>query len=113
MDVLYARGKATAADLMEAIPDAPGNSTIRTLLRVLEDKGHVSHEEVGRVYYYSPTVPLETARRSALRHVVDTFFEGSMEDVLATMLKLRRNRIDPAEAERIAAMIEEAAKKGR
>lgn len=113
MDVLFARGKATAAELVEAISDGPGNSAMRTLLKVLEEKGHVTHEEVGRVYCYSPTVALESARRSALRHVVDTFFEGSMENVVATMLKLRRNRVDPEEAERIAAMIEEAARKGR
>jgi BlaI family transcriptional regulator, penicillinase repressor len=113
MDVLFARGKATAAEIMDAIPDAPGNSAMRTLLRVLEEKGHVTHEEVGRVYYYSPTVAIDTARRSALRHMVDTFFEGSMENVVAAMLKLRRNKLDPEEAERIASMIEEAAKKGR
>jgi BlaI family penicillinase repressor len=113
MDVLFARGRATAAELVEAIPDGPGNSAMRTLLRVLEEKGHVKHEEVGRVFLYSPTVPIETARRSAVRHLVETFFEGSMEDVVSTMLKLRRNKLDPREAERIARMIEDAAKKGR
>jgi len=113
MDVLFARGKANATEILEAIPDAPGNSALRTLLRVLEEKGHVTHEEVGRVYYYSPTVSIETARRSALRHMVDTFFEGSMESVVATLLRMKRNRLDPEEAERIARMIEDAAKKGR
>ena len=113
MDVLFARGKATAAEILEAIPDAPGNSALRTLLRVLEEKGHVTHEEVGRVYYYTPTVPIETARRSALRHLVDTFFDGSVESVVATMLRMKRNRLEPEEAERIARMIEDAAKKGR
>ena len=113
MDVLFARGRATAAELVEAIPDGPGNSAMRTLLRVLEEKGHVKHEEVGRVFHYMPTVPIEAARRSAVRHLVETFFEGSMEDVVSTMLKLRRNKLDPREAERIARMIEDAAKKGR
>lgn len=113
MDVLFARGKATAAEIVEAIPDPPGNSAVRTLLRVLEEKGHVTHEEVGRVYLYTPTVARDTARRSALRHLVDTFFDGSVESVVSTMLTLRRNRIDPEEAERIARMIREAAKKGR
>lgn len=113
MDVLYARGRATAAEIVDAIPDAPSNSAMRTLLKVLMDKGHVTFEEVGRVYYYSPTTSLETARRSALNHLVDTFFEGSVESVVSTMLKVRRNRLDAGEAERIARMIEEAAKKGR
>jgi predicted transcriptional regulator len=113
MDVLYAQGRATASEILEAIPDAPSNSAVRTLLRVLAEKGHVTFEEVGRVYYYSPTMPIESARRSALRHLVDTFFEGSMENVVSTMLKLRRNRIDADEAERLARMIADAAKKGR
>jgi predicted transcriptional regulator len=113
MDVLFARGRATAAEVGEGMRDAPSNSALRTLLRVLEDKGHVQHEEVGRVYFYSPTIGLETARRSAVRHLVETFFAGSMEDVVSTMLKLRRNRLEPGEAERIARMIEEAARKGR
>src|ERR1051325_2467880 len=94
MDVLYAQGRATASEILEAIPDAPSNSAVRTLLRVLAGKGHFSLEEVGRFYSSSPPMPIESARRSALRHLVDTFFEGSMENVVSTMLKLRRNRID-------------------
>jgi predicted transcriptional regulator len=113
MDVLFARGRATATEIGAAIPDAPSNSALRALLRVLEDKGHVQHQEVGRVYFYSPTVRIETARRSALRHLVDTFFEGSVENVVSTMLKLRGNRLQPGEAERIARMIEDATRKGR
>jgi BlaI family transcriptional regulator, penicillinase repressor len=113
MEVLLARGRATAAEIVEAIPDAPGNSAMRTLLRVLEEKGHATHQEVGRVYYYSPTVTREAARRSALGHLVDTFFEGSAESVVSTLLKLRRNKLDPDEAKRIARMIEEAAEEGR
>jgi BlaI family penicillinase repressor len=113
MDVLFARGRASAAEILEAIDDAPGNSAIRAMLRTLEEKGHVTHQEVGRVYYYTPTVPLESARRSALSHVLDTFFEGSMESVVAAMIKLNRRKLDPDEASRIARMIEEAARKGR
>jgi BlaI family transcriptional regulator, penicillinase repressor len=113
MDVLFSRGRSTAAEIGAAMPDAPSNSALRTLLRVLENKGHVQHEEVGRVYFYTPTIRLETARRSAARHLVDTFFAGSLESVVSTMLKLRRNRIEPEEAERITRMIEEAARKGR
>ena len=113
MDVLFARHRATAAEIVEAIPDAPSNSAVRTLLRVLEDKGHVTHQEVGRVYFYSPTQSLDTARRSALRHVIDTFFAGSVENVVSTILALERNGLDSATADRIARMIEEAGKKGR
>jgi predicted transcriptional regulator len=113
MEVLLSRGRSSAAEIMEAIPDAPGNSAMRTLLRVLEEKGHATHEEVGRVYYYSPTVTRDAARRSALGHLIDTFFEGSAESVVSTLLKLRRNRLDPDEAKRIARMIEEAAEQGR
>jgi predicted transcriptional regulator len=113
MDVLFSRGRASAAEILEAIDDPPGNSAMRTLLRVLEEKGHVKHEEVGRVYYYEPTVPLEAARRSALSHLVDTFFEGSMENVVSTLVKLNRKKQDPDQAARIARMIEESAKKGR
>lgn len=113
MEVLLARGRASAAEIIEAIPDAPGNSAMRTLLRVLEEKGHATHEEVGRVYYYTPTVTREAARRSALRHLVDTFFEGSAEDVVSALLKMRRRKLDPAEAKRIAKMIEDASEEGR
>lgn len=113
MDVLFARGRATATEIIEDIPDAPSNSAMRTLLRVLEEKGHATHEEVGRVYFYEPTVSRDSAGRSALRHVIDTFFEGSIEDVVSTMLKLLRRKLDAGEAGRIARMIDEAAKKGR
>jgi BlaI family transcriptional regulator, penicillinase repressor len=113
MDVLFARGRASATEILEAIEDPPGNSAMRTLLRVLEEKGHVRHEEVGRVYYYEPTIALETARRSALSHLVDTFFEGSMENVVSTLIKLKRKKLDADEAARITRMIEDAARKGR
>lgn len=113
MDVLFAAGRASAAEILEAIDDPPGNSAMRTLLGVLEEKGHVRHEEVGRTYYYMPTTSIETARRFALTHLLDTFFEGSIENVVSTMLQLRRRGLDGDEAERIARMIEQAARKGR
>src|SRR5262245_4743146 len=77
MDVLYRLGRTTAAEAMDDLEDAPGNSTVRTQLRVLERKGHVRHEEEGLRYVYMPTVPRHSARRSALKHLVDTFFDGS------------------------------------
>jgi BlaI family penicillinase repressor len=112
MDVLFARGKATAGEILAAIAEPPSYSTMRTLLRVLEEKGHVRHEEVGRVYVYEPTVPLEAARRTALGHVIETFFGGSVESLVAATVKLRRP-LQPEEAERIARIIEDAARKGR
>ena len=113
MDILFARGRASATEILESIEDPPSNSALRALLKVLEDKGHVQHEELGRVYYYSPTIALDTARRSALNHLVETFFEGSMENVVSTLLKINRRKLDPEQAERIARMIEDAARKGR
>ncbi len=86
MDVLYRLGRATAGEIMEQLPDAPTNSTVRTQLRVLEGKGHVRHEEHGLRYIYMPTVPRHSARRSALKHLVDTFFDGSSAKVVAALL---------------------------
>ena len=83
MDALYRLGRATAAEILELMPGAPGYSTVRTQLRVLEQKGHVRHEEQGLRYIYSPTVPRHAARKSALKNLVDTFFEGSTAKAVA------------------------------
>src|SRR5262245_14092398 len=108
MDVIYARGRATAAEVLEGIPDPPGNSTVRTLLRLLEEKGQLRHEEVGARYVYFPTVPREKARRSALRNVIDTFFNGSTEDAVATLLDLHDARRGRLELDRLSKLIENA-----
>src|SRR5215472_18399320 len=79
MDILYRRGRATAGEVMEELSGNPNYSTVRTQLRVLEEKGHVRHEEVGLRYVYTPAVPRHAARKSALRHLIDTFFDGSAE----------------------------------
>src|SRR6266571_1451949 len=86
MDILYRRGRATAGEVMEELPGDPNYSTVRTQLRVLEDKGHVHHEEQGLRYIYVPAVPRHAARKSALRHLVNTFFEGSTEKAVAALL---------------------------
>src|SRR5437870_8460067 len=86
VDILYRRGRATAAEVMEELPGDSSYSTVRTQLRVLEEKGHVRHEEQGLRYVYMPAVPLHSARKSALRHVIDTFFDGSAERVIAALL---------------------------
>jgi predicted transcriptional regulator len=108
MDVLYRLGRATAGEIMEALAGAPSYSTVRTQLRVLETKGHVRHEEHGLRYVYMPTVPRHAARRSALRHVVDTFFDGSSAKVVAALLGGEAARISDAELERIEAMVRAA-----
>jgi BlaI family transcriptional regulator, penicillinase repressor len=113
MDILYARGRATAAEIHEALPDAPTYSAVRAKLRVLEEKGHVRHEEEALRYVYVPTMPRETARRSALRHVVSTFFEGSVEQAVAALLDLSAAKLDDNELDRISHLIEEAKKESK
>ena len=108
MDILYARGRATAAEIHEALPDAPTYSAVRAKLRVLEEKGHIRHEEESLRYVYLPTLPRDTARRSALRHVVSTFFEGSVEQAVAALLDLSAAKLDERELDRIANLIDEA-----
>jgi BlaI family penicillinase repressor len=112
MDILYKRGRATAADVMEELSGDPSYSTVRTQLRVLEDKGHVSHEEEGVRYVYVPTVPRRAARKSALRHLVDTFFDGSAEQVVAAVLGGESTRLSDEELNRIAALVAKAKKEG-
>jgi len=112
MDILYRRGRATASEVMEDLPGQSSYSTVRTQLRVLEEKGHVHHEEVGLRYVYEPAVPRHTARRSALRHLVDTFFDGSAEKTVAALLGGESARITDDELERIASLIKKARKEG-
>jgi BlaI family transcriptional regulator, penicillinase repressor len=108
MDVLYRLGRATAAEIMEQVPGAPGYSTIRTQLRVLENKGHVRHEEQGLRYIYLPTVPRRSAGRSALRHLVDTFFDGSSAKAVAALLGGEGSGISDYELQRIAELVNNA-----
>jgi predicted transcriptional regulator len=113
MDVLYARGRATSQEVLDALPDPPSYSAVRALLRVLEDKGHVSHEQDGPRYVFAPVVARERASRSALRRVLDTFFDGSAEQAMAALLDLQSSKLDPQELERLAKLIEKARKEGR
>ncbi len=112
MDVLYRRGKATAAEVHAAIPDPPSYSAVRAMLRVLEEKGHIRHEAQDLRYIFIPVVPREKARRSAVRHLLETFFEGSPEQAVATLLDVSRD-LSPEELDRLAALIEKARKEGR
>jgi predicted transcriptional regulator len=110
MDILYRRGRATAAEIHEALPDPPTYSAVRAKLRVLEEKGHVRHEEEALRYVYVPTVARDTARRSALRHLVSTFFEGSVEQAVAALVDLSASNLSREELDRISNLIEEAKK---
>jgi len=112
MDILYRRGRATAAEVMADLPGEPSDSTVRTQLRVLETKGHVRHEEEGLRYVYAPALPRHAARRSALRHLVDTFFEGSAEQAVSALLGGETSRLSDEELDRIAALIRKARKDG-
>lgn len=113
MDVIYRRGRSTAADVHVELPDPPSYSTVRALLRVLESKGHLRHVADGPRYVYSPTVPRERARDSALRQVVGTFFDGSTEAAVAALLDLSAARLSDAELNRLAGLIAQAKKEGR
>jgi predicted transcriptional regulator len=112
MDILYQRGRATAQEILEAIPDPPTYSAVRAKLRVLEEKGHVRHEEEALRYVYVPVVGRESARKSALRHMVTTFFAGSVQDTVAALLDLSASKLNSEDLDRIAAMIEQAKKEG-
>jgi BlaI family transcriptional regulator, penicillinase repressor len=112
MDILYKRSRATAGEVMEDIPGSPHYSTVRTQLRVLEEKGHVTHEEHGLRYVYSPAVPRRAARKSALRHLVDTFFDGSAEQVVAAVLGGEGSKLTEEELNRISELVAKAKKEG-
>ncbi len=112
MDILYRRGRATASEVMDDLSGNPHYSTVRTQLRVLEEKGHVTHEEQGLRYVYAPATPRRAARKSALRHLVDTFFDGSAEQVVAAVLGGEGAKLSEDELNRIAALIEKAKKEG-
>jgi predicted transcriptional regulator len=110
MDVLYKLERATVGQVLMALPDKPNYSTVRAQLRVLEEKGHIRHEEHGLRYVYFPAVPRDVARRSALRHLVETFFEGSAEKVVAALLGGEASRISVEELDRLARLIAKAGK---
>src|SRR5260370_21555001 len=110
MDILYKLERATVGQVLAALPDRPSYSTVRAQLRVLEEKGHIRHEEHGLRYVYFPAVPRDVARRSALRHLVETFFDGSVEHVVAALLGGEVSRISPKELDRLARLISKAGK---
>lgn len=112
MDILYRRRRATAGEVMEDLTGHPSYSTVRTQLRVLESKGHVRHEAEGLRYVYEPALARHAARRSALRHLVDTFYDGSVENVVAALLGSEGAKLGPEELARIEELIAKAKKDG-
>ena len=113
MDVLYRLGRATAAEIRESLTGAPNDSTVRTQLRVLEEKGHVRHEEHGLRYVYIPIVPRHAARRSAFKHLIDTFFDGSPVNAVTALLGAEAARLSDEDLRQIAKLIETARKAQR
>ena len=113
MEILYQRGKGSASEVRESMEDAPGYSAVRAMLRVLEDKGHVKHEADGLKYVYVPMVTREKAKRSALKHLLDTFFNDAPDQVVAALLDVSSKRLKREDLDRMAEMIERARKEGK
>jgi predicted transcriptional regulator len=112
LDILYQRGQATAAEVQASLPEPPSYSAVRALLRILEDKGHVRHEQDGPRYVYLPTVARDNAQRSAMRHMLQTFFDGSAEQAISALLDDSSAKLSSAELDRLARMIDTARKSG-
>jgi predicted transcriptional regulator len=113
MEIVYQRGQASVAEVLEDLPDPPSYSAVRALLRILEEKGHLKHEQDGPRYVYMPTVPRAKARDSAMQRLVRTFFDGSPEKAAAAFLDMSAARLSEDELDRLAEMIEQARREGR
>jgi len=111
MDALYQAGQATVAEIRAAIPDAPSYSAVRTMLRILEEKGHVRHNLDGTRYVYIPTVTRDKAKRSALKHVVNTFFDGSAAQVMSALFELSPKELSDEDLTRLRRLIDAARNK--
>lgn len=111
LDILYRVGRATASDVQDALPDPPSYSAVRAMLRVLEEKGHIHHEQDGPRYVFMPTLKRATVKRSALRHLLDTFFEGSATEVMAALVEMSPSDLDKEELQRLKRVIEDARKR--
>jgi predicted transcriptional regulator len=113
MDILYRLGQATAAEVLDELPDPPSYSAVRAMLRVLEEKGHLRHEQQGPRYVYLPTMPRDRARRSALKHLLQTFFDGSAPQAVAALLDLSKSELSGDDLDRLSNLIDDARKDGR
>ena len=113
LEILYGQGRASAAEVRAALPDPPSYSAVRALLRVLEEKGHVKHQAEGLKYVYAPAVARDRAKRSAMKHLLETFFQDEPEQAVATLLDVSSRRITPEELDRMAEIIEKARREGK
>jgi predicted transcriptional regulator len=113
MDILYQRGRASAADVLEAMPEPPSYSAVRAMLRILEEKGHLRHENEGLKYVFIPVVTRDKAKRSAVKHLVDTFFRESPAQIVAALLDVSAKRLTREELDRMSEMIEQAKREGK
>ncbi|HTF37009.1 MAG TPA: BlaI/MecI/CopY family transcriptional regulator [Blastocatellia bacterium] len=113
MDVVYRLGRATAAEVLENMPDPPGYSAVRAMLRLLEEKGYLRHDQAGPRYVYLPTLSRDKARQSALKQLVQTFFDNSTEQTVAALLDMSKSKLSDEELERLSRLIEKARKDGR
>jgi BlaI family transcriptional regulator, penicillinase repressor len=112
LDILYQKGRATAAEVQADLPEPPSYSAVRALLRILEEKGHIRHEQDGPRYVYLPTVARDNAKRSALHHILQTFFDGSAEQAISALLDEPSTRLSNDELDRLATLIDGARKSG-
>ena len=113
MDIIYQKGSATAAEVLENLPDPPSYSAIRALLKVLEVKGHIKHRQQGARYVYSPSVSREKARRSAIQHLLNTFFEGSAANAVTALLDVSKSELSDDDLDRLTELINQAKQEGR
>lgn len=113
MDIVYRSSRVTAAEVLEQLPDPPSYSAVRAMLRLLEEKGYLKHEQDGQRYVYLPTLSREKAKRSALRQLLQTFFDNSAEDAVATLLDISGSKLSNDELDRLSHLIDEARKEGR
>jgi predicted transcriptional regulator len=112
MDVIYQRGQASVADVLEDLPEPPSYSAVRALLRILEEKGFLTHTKEGPRYVYAPTLDRQAAGRSALQRLLETFFDGSMEKAVAAMLEMSETDLSDEELDRLSQLIERARSEG-
>ena len=113
MDIIYQFGQATAAEVLDNLPDPPGYSAVRAMLKILEDKGHLRHKQQGPRYVFLPKVSREKAKRSAVKHLLQTFFDGSAASAVATLLDVSRSDLSNADLDRLNRLISQAKKEGR
>ena len=113
MDVLYQMTEATAAEVQERLPEAPSYSAVRAMLRILEDKGHIDHYEDGPRYVYRPVVARDTAQKSAVSHLLRTFFDGSVEAAMTALLDAADRKLSRDEVDRLSSLIEQRRREGR